>query len=328
MLLLDSIRRTQDGDIDGALESIRAILGTARAIGDEPFAISQLIRAADGSVALSCTERALGQGEASDPSLALLQEAFATEAADRSFVNGLRGERGMLFDFYSKLESGVLSFDDPGDVGSGNDGKSPRRANPYMNMVYRYSRAWSLEFMNRVVEVARQPLPEQPALWDELLIEIEQVNQGPRGELLKTLDKSASMMIPAFDSAWQTNHRLNTRLNAAVVLLACERFRIANGDWPDSPEQLLPFLPNGEMPLDPYTGEPILFARLEDGIVAYGLGSDLIDDGGWLHEFHIDEYGHDLGIRLWNVDLRRQPPEAEPDDMLETELSPDEPLSD
>src|SRR5262249_25100913 len=73
LLAADAAVRAQDGDLDGALDSCRAILGVARSIGDEPFIISQLVRMAIRSVAVSSTRRVLAQGEASDKALTSLQ---------------------------------------------------------------------------------------------------------------------------------------------------------------------------------------------------------------------------------------------------------------
>ena len=62
-------------------------------------------------------------------------------------------------------------------------------------------------------------------------------------------------------------------------LIALERFRVANGRWPDSldevPKTILP-----ETPIDPFTGQPIRIARVSDGWAVYCVGCDLEDNGG------------------------------------------------
>lgn len=168
--------------------------------------------------------------------------------------------------------------------------------------------------MNRVVEVARLPLPEQPAYWADLNAEMDQHLSNPNQTAREILDKAAYLLIPDFNGAWRANHGAKSRLGAAVVALACERFRLEHGDWPDHPDQLTPYLPDGTIPIDPYTGRPLRFSRVEGGLVAYGLGPDLSDDGGLLHDEHRDLPGFDLGFRLWDPDLRHQPPEDLPDE--------------
>ena len=51
LLAADAEIRVRNGDIEGALDSCRGIFGAARSIGDEPFLISHLVRAAVGEVA-------------------------------------------------------------------------------------------------------------------------------------------------------------------------------------------------------------------------------------------------------------------------------------
>ena len=66
LLAADSAMRAHDGDIDGALESCRAIVATGRSLSDEPLLISLLVRIAITNVALKATSRVLGQGDPTD----------------------------------------------------------------------------------------------------------------------------------------------------------------------------------------------------------------------------------------------------------------------
>jgi hypothetical protein len=127
-------------------------------------------------------------------------------------------------------------------------------------------------------------------------------------------------MLPAVESVGRAYLRTRAQMNAAIALLACERYRMAVGDWPDDPEQQLrPYLPGGSMPIDPYTGEPIRVVLLDDGIAAYAVGNDLMDDGGTFNPRNWDGSGSDVGSRLWDLEGRRQPapPSSSPDDSPE-----------
>ncbi|MFO0843285.1 MAG: hypothetical protein U0797_12960 [Gemmataceae bacterium] len=85
------------------------------------------------------------------------------------------------------------------------------------------------------------------------------------------------------------------------VALAVERFRLANRRWPDTLDELRPKVLK-EVPPDPYTGEPLVYAAREDGVVIYSVGADLSDDGGKLELS--GKPGTDLGVRLYNPDRR------------------------
>jgi hypothetical protein len=97
-----------------------------------------------------------------------------------------------------------------------------------------------------------------------------------------------------------------------VCGLAAERFRIANKRWPNNLAELVPrYLAQVEE--DPYTLKPLLFNRVNNGIVIYSVGEDLEDDGGDVLGVDSERFttGYrksnrpaDIGFRLWDVDKR------------------------
>ena len=105
LLVADAAIRAHDGDCDGALDSCRAILGTARSIGDEPFLISQLVRFAIDAVALKSVRRALGQGESSEAALARLQNLLTDELAQPLMLHRAEG-RTSRFDRVDRATQG------------------------------------------------------------------------------------------------------------------------------------------------------------------------------------------------------------------------------
>ena len=93
-----------------------------------------------------------------------------------------------------------------------------------------------------------------------------------------------------------------------AACLAAERYRQARGRWPDSLADLVP----GQLaalPLDPYDGQPLRWRRLPYGIVIYSVGRDGEDNGGKLDRANPYTQGTDLGVELWDVPHRRQPPQ-------------------
>lgn len=102
--------------------------------------------------------------------------------------------------------------------------------------------------------------------------------------------------------------RTKAFLRSTVAALAAERYRLLTGDWPPSfesiPKAILP-----TVPIDPFTGKPLLIARRPDGITIYSVGIDGFDDGGAVGPLYpIGKPGGDIGIRLYDADKRRLPP--------------------
>jgi hypothetical protein len=102
--------------------------------------------------------------------------------------------------------------------------------------------------------------------------------------------------------------RTRVALDCGIVGLACERFRLANGRWPDALGQLVPDYLD-DIPVDQYTVQPLKLKRRANGIVIYSVGEDGKDK--------------DLGFRLWDPQYRRMlplPPKSEP----QQPVTPDE----
>jgi hypothetical protein len=298
LMQIDTAERAYTGDLDGALESCRAALGVARAIGDEPILISQLVRTAIGGVALKSTERAIGQGVASDQAIESLQEQLLLESKQPLALYGMRGERASSYDVLSKLESGQLSVQ---DLSGGGAPPKRGRSLPWTRAYFRHNRAHTLEFLNRAVDISRQPIEEQQAQWNLFKIETER----PKSQIAFMSSALVYLLVPALDAAAGANVRRVAELESMVTLLAAERYRLAKGVWPEAIDDLKPYLPEGHVPIDPYSGKPILIRTTPDGFVAYSTSFDQSDNGGTIGDVrHYLDPGNDLGYRLWDVARR------------------------
>ena len=94
LLEADAAMCANDDDSDGALDSCRAIVATARSIGDEPTLISQLVRISIDRVAMKSARRVLGQGEPSDAALSRLQTLILDEHCAAAVAHRHEGRAG------------------------------------------------------------------------------------------------------------------------------------------------------------------------------------------------------------------------------------------
>ena len=69
--------------------------------------------------------------------------------------------------------------------------------------------------------------------------------------------------------------------------------------------------------LHPFDLQPHRYKRLSDGVVIYAVGPDGLDDGGAVHTPGPGPLAADIGVRLWDVAHRRQPPKPADDGMKE-----------
>ncbi len=292
LLFLDAYRRAHEGDADGAVESCRALLNAARAVGDEPFLISQLVRLANDGWAIRVTERLLSRAEPSDASLAKLQADLANEAETPWLLIALRGERAILFDLIGKLGSGDLTFDEITHKTDTEDRFAPAS---WANLAfYQHNQALALERMNRAIEIAELQTVERPPQW-----ELWEAGIRPHEEPAeRKANVLADMWLPKVSIVAEAEVRVRAGLRAAVLLTASTRYRLAHGNWPEAATDLVPeFL--AEVPADPFTGDPMRLVQRDGYLVAYALGTDRADDGGRLHpKAESTVKGYDVGAQI------------------------------
>ena len=302
LLIRDTHRRAAEGEPDGAVESLHALINTGRSIGKEPFLVSQLARGARiGDEAVRAVERVLGHGEPSLESLAALQAVLLREAKFPHQLIALRGERALMVDTCAKLDCGELRLADIA-IGLNGTGSAGDYLHPF---TFLHNEALFLEILTDDVEMARRPLHTQPTYWEVRSGQREALAAGAglhANGLYLSLERTSCQL---FDFA----RRVAAKLSCAATAVACERYRRKTGNWPRSLDQLVAGYLD-EVPIDPYTGGPIRLAARENGITVYAVGKDRQDDGGRMHPHNTGtEPGFDVGVLLFDPLYRASPDE-------------------
>jgi hypothetical protein len=290
--------KAQEGDPDGALAACRAIIKNARAVSDEPFFISMLVRVAVRSVARSKLERVLAQGEPSEAALAQMQRLMEEDLQDNLLLIGARGERAVLDEIMADLQTNPLKARQL--VGMTNGPVISIMSLAGLRLLIpgamKTNRMAMLKFNNRLVEMARRPVDEQFEEFKNVDVFATQ------------LPAIAAMLTPALVKCANASLRDVAQMRCAIVMVAAERYRRAEGHLPASIADLVPkYLP--AVPLDPFDGKPLKMRPFPEGLIIYSLGESQTDEGGRL-EAREGEKNRTVnyGYRLWDVKYRRQPP--------------------
>ncbi len=286
----------EDGDYTHVADDLVAALNTSRSLGDEPLLISQFVRIATRAVMLRTTERVLAQTDQPDALAALrlptLQESLERDLADPLFLYGIRGERAMFDVLTQRLGDGTLGLAAIGGSKDDDHSISGRLGWWLYGGRLPADRAFCLRWFNAAVAMAEKPIHEQPALLDEL-------PPVTRGQNILVL------FLPAVDKVAFAHWRSVAEGRCAVVGIACERFRLKNGRWPETLGELCPVFLHAVL-LDPFDGEPLRYQKLEDGIVIHSVARIPVTHGKPLPHPGLPE-GIEIGFRLWNPEARRQP---------------------
>lgn len=290
-------------DGNGALAAAHATINAARSMGDEPTLISQLVRMAITAVAIRSIEQSLGWTEA-DQGLAELQQIMIDEIPVNRLKFGLRGDRGGFHLLFENLNDGTL---DVQDLGTGKSNLGERMMSRYYRKYIPAQQAKLLTLFDQLLQASELTGPEQTAA----LAAIQMPPPSYSNILIR-------LLFPAWEKLFAAEARTKATLGATAVALACERYRLKFGHWPESldaiPKSILP-----KVPLDPYRGGPLSYRITDTGVVIYATGPDLTDDDGETLDPK-GTNGTDVGFRLIHPELRRQPALPKPiieDDLIE-----------
>jgi hypothetical protein len=299
LLHLDTLRRADEGDGAVALADCRAMVNVARSVGDEPTGMAVMLRAVYATVACNAAERVLAQGEPPPAELSALQQALEGEDANSDLWQALRGERAILNDVATAIESGQMP--PPGRLSLSEWDFPPDLSGPFLRNQCRKEHPVLLSFLTRFVEASR--LPPGADRRAEKAIEAE----------IGALEQSAILvwrLAPGLARVANAHRYKQAHVRSQIACLAAERYRRAHGRWPNSLADLVP-TELSAVPVDPFDGQPLRFRRSAEGVVIYSVGMDGKDDGGTLYDGPRSiEPGADLGCRLWDVNRRGQPPPA------------------
>ncbi len=306
LLHLDMLLLLQEGKATEARDSFRALLNVARSLGDEPLAISQLIRIAMTTTAVECLERLLAQGQLSAAHLAEAEKSLGAEADENWFLTSMMGERAGSHQALSYVEAGHGKF---GNLAGGDGGVSglPASFSEYLAMVkVKRSHAWLLRFQTRIIEAAKLPDARRYPALKTLDDELSRLDRDAR----ENQDISIGpLLMPAVMKIAQAEQRTDTRLRCAGAALAAERFRLQHQRWPASLDELVKEKFLSEVPIDLFDSQPLRFRPMADGLVIYSIGRDRAYDGTALDDLHnYNPNNQRVEFRLWNPDRRRQPP--------------------
>jgi hypothetical protein len=292
-----------------AVGRIQAMLHVGTARRDDPFAISQIVRMKVHLGMVRATERILGMAVLTDADLKRLAEYFGSDSSEDLLSPAIRGERAAHHKQFDDIETGKIDLADF-IVKMSSPGLMPD-LNLRIGAVFYRPRIYEdhaqlLRLMNQCEQIAKLPFHEQAAEWAAFHNQMQALKaEGAR----QTRWIYSVLLLPAVGKIAAAAQRDRALISCTLAALAAERFRLANKRWPNKLDELCPqFLP--KVLVDPYDGKPLRLANRDDGIVIYSIGGDGEDNGGEpLMPNPTPTEPGDLGIRLWNPDRRRLPPE-------------------
>jgi hypothetical protein len=155
-----------------------------------------------------------------------------------------------------------------------------RAATTFLPVNYEESTRSMNAFYDGAVVAWRQPTwaarREAMRLWEE---EGERAAHGSVVGLFLTSRWPTIYLLPSLTRAMEEGERTRAELLLTRVALGLAAFKAERGAYPTALADLSPgFVP--DVPTDPFTGAPFVYARTEGGYRLYSVGPNMKDDGG------------------------------------------------
>ena len=267
------------GDTNAAFADATNALNAAELFREEPLLISQLVRNAQGTIAVSTLWQGMAEHRWTDAQLAVFQERL-------SRINYLQG---LVLAFEGERAGGILSMErliatPPSGMYFGDDAALARLLKTIPRGMLRQNQVAIAQYQTAYLAVQRGGLTNM--LQDgfvALLDSGDRQNENLSAMLVRPYSPYrvlAAMLVPALGKASSKAARAQTTVKMAIVACVLERYRLAHGSFPDTLEGLAPqFI--AEVPLDPMVNRPFHYQRTGDGwFRLYSIGTDGKDDGG------------------------------------------------
>jgi hypothetical protein len=91
------------------------------------------------------------------------------------------------------------------------------------------------------------------------------------------------ILLPGFGTVSELAYRGKTQYEATLTILALQQWQREKGYYPDTINNLVESGYLTELPIDPFSDQPLVYKRTEDSFTLYSVGLNFIDDGGQVY---------------------------------------------
>jgi hypothetical protein len=250
-----------------ALDHWKVMMRLADAIGSEPLLIFHLVQIATLDQSIQPVWEGLARMKWTENELIEIERGLAQVNLSGDLARTYRGERNFSL-VAMDIQLGALRVPSAAFVNRNKLGLARMHQDYFLPPLDPENRGFDLELMQELERAGEEhyaqvrqrmnwlPLPKRP------------------------YEMMAAGLYPAMGMAGYKSLRMQTTVELARTAVALERWRMAQGEYPESLEPLVPeFLP--EIPIDFGDGNPLRYRPIPEGrFILYSIGLDGEDHGG------------------------------------------------
>lgn len=288
MLNADARVAIDTGEPGRFVNDVGAIVGLSEHVNEHPMVITDLTAIAIRVMAYARVKAAIADypGTLGPEHLERLNVVLREADGGGGFRDSFEGERWLFLDSVQRLYTDDGHGDGrlAGNASALDQGGGPgpsawdRVAAGFMGL-FVMSRAELVAEYDRRLGAQRAwaeiPLWERGSAAEYVGFE----EHEPAEMMMVSLDQA---LLATFEILWKVQVAAASsdfQKDATRVVIALERARLETGSWPSSLDELVPDYLD-RVPIDPFSGEPLLYTHTDTGIVLHSVGMDGDDDGG------------------------------------------------
>jgi hypothetical protein len=267
LIFLSAHFSAEEGDLRGAVDTLLTGLKFTPLAAGEGTTLAFLISVATTRLLAEFLGDICRGRTVDDADLVALMAALDPGAWRKRLAASFRGERVFLIELSRDvLEAGL------GEIGSVFEGAAWREkfglwlVRPLLKRDARRMLP-AFEFLEAQAELPYFQNREVLRAWDRRL------EDRPWYAYL------SKYMLGSREAIFMKTAQIEAIMLANRAGLACRLYKSRTGHYPETLDELVPGLLT-EVPIDPFTGKPLVFRREGEGFIVYSLGSNEKDDGG------------------------------------------------
>lgn len=269
LLKLEAILDAENGKPEQAVDSITSAFGLTRSLSKEPKLVSQLVRIACQSLAVSTLERAVNRTEFSDEQLADLSRTLVNADDPCAMTRAFIGDRCEGLGIFKMPAAQIFPLLDM-------TSNRPHPLGALAITLYRFTGLADmdaiiyLDLMSDYIKAIQLPSHQCQEAADAV---------DARFDKTSRIHVLVHTIMPALSRCTTIDLEIAAQHRTARAGLAIERYRLAASKLPDTLAELIPTYMD-TVPQDPFDGKELRYKKLETGFVVYSIGEDGNDDGG------------------------------------------------
>lgn len=251
--------------------------------------IEQLVGIAISSMAVQTAFQVLDRATPGPDLLEDFQRRFQTLSSKKKFVIDFTAEKLFVYDSIQRVftDDGKGSGHIP-EAGLQGFKKTLELSEKELRNLEQLDRRQTTKLTDKVYDYFNRAAHKTPWQLHEEGKDIEKVAE----EMTKT-NPMLNVLTPSCARVLQISYRIKIHTDALITTLAVLRYKADKGQLPENLDQLVATGYLKELPMDPYSDDPLVYKQIGDDFTLYSFAADFDDDGGTRSKWGEGEEGGD-----------------------------------